>query len=210
LIIQLFCDTTTSASLVLKEVGSYEIMVKAVDDNNVVSEKIIDIFMAEKFVNESSLDKTVSYIGDSITINGAASGGFSSYTYAYYYKVKNASSWTPIGEEYTTAQTASINTDTTGQYQVLVKVKDSNEKIEEKQLSYTVYDKLLNDSTISKTKLYLGDSLSMKAVSSGGMGSKKYTYCYKLKTDLSWTTIGKTQQLHRLRLLRRHLETMNS
>ncbi len=130
-------------------------------------------------------------IGDSITINGAASGGFSSYTYAYYYKVKNASSWTPIGEEYTTAQTASINTDTTGQYQVLVKVKDSNEKIEEKQLSYTVYDKLLNDSTISKTKLYLGDSLSMKAVSSGGMGSKKYTYCYKLKTDLSWTTIGK-------------------
>jgi len=47
-------------------------------------------------VNNSSLASTTITAGNSLTMKGAAAGGTSPYQYAYYYKLKSASSWTTV------------------------------------------------------------------------------------------------------------------
>ena len=68
-------------------------------------------------------------------MTGAASGGTSPYTYAFYYKRSENSSWKTIGTEFGTATTAKLTPTTSTSYDLKIVVKDKTGKTAEKTFS---------------------------------------------------------------------------
>ena len=76
-------------------------------------------------------------------------------------------------------------------YNVLVKVKDSSGKIAEKTFTVNVFDALKNNSTVSSENIGLGDTVTIKAKATGGVGSYSYAVYYKKASAENWTTLQK-------------------
>jgi len=53
-----------------------------------------------------------------------------------------------------------------------------------------VYDDLVNNSTVNKTSLKVGDTLTITGNANGGTGSYKYAFYYQRTTASSWQTLG--------------------
>lgn len=65
--------------------------------------------------------------GDTVTFNGAASGGTSPYTYSFYYRASGSNEWTAKAEDSSTAtatQTITVTTQTAYEFKLVV--KDAN------------------------------------------------------------------------------------
>ena len=58
-------------------------------------------------------------------MKGAASGGTSPYSYAFYYKKSSSSSWSVSGTEYGTATSGSFTPSSAGTYNAKVTVMDT-------------------------------------------------------------------------------------
>ena len=139
-------------------------------------------------VNNSKLSATSIALGKSITATAAATGGTGSYKYAFFYKQKSQSAWTKA-KDYSTTKSVTITPAKATKYEVCIKVKDSNGTEAKKYIDFEVKNSpLTNNSTVSATKITLGNSLTAKGAASGGTTPYKYAYYYKQKSQSSWTT----------------------
>ncbi|MGN0469434.1 MAG: leucine-rich repeat protein, partial [Acutalibacteraceae bacterium] len=184
-------DYSSAASFVFKpeSTGTYKICVKIKDSNNVETEQIFTLTVNVPLTNKSTISKTTITQGDSITLKAVAAGGTSPYTYAFTVKHSTASSWTTL-KAYNTTSSKSWVPAKTGTYEVCAKVKDSNGTEVKKFFTLTVKAApLTNKSTISKTTITQGDSITLKAVAAGGMSPYTYAFTVKHSTASSWTTL---------------------
>ncbi|MDD6490107.1 MAG: leucine-rich repeat domain-containing protein [Clostridia bacterium] len=140
-------------------------------------------------VNKSTISSTAITLGNTVTLKGSATGGVAPYQYAFLVKHSTATKWTTI-TSYSTTSTKVWQPTKTGTYQVDVKIKDANGVAVSKFFTLTVYDKsvLLNNSTISKTTISKGDSITLTGKATGGTSPYKYAYYYKKISDTIWKT----------------------
>ena len=119
-------------------------------------------------VNNSTVSSTSVSVGDKVTLTAKASGGTAPYTYALLYKKSTSSTWSKIGEKYGTTSTGSFKPSKAVDYDVQINVKDSTGKIKSKTFSINVSPALTNTSTVSATKVSVGEKVTLNASATGG------------------------------------------
>ena len=149
--------------------------------------KLVDV---EELRNNSTISSTQLNLGDTLKINGAASGGSGEYKYAFYYKQASTTGWRVIGELYGTATTATLKPSYLTEYDIMIRVKDSTNKMVSKTFKVTVSEELKNNSTISTTQLIRGETLTLTGAAEGGSGEYKYAFYYKQASTTGWREIG--------------------
>ncbi len=162
--------------------------VKATATVTVTSTPVTDL------TNKSKVSSTSITKGNSVTVTCAASGGSGGYTYAVYYKKASSSSFT-TAQAYSSTKTVTVtpNPTETTDYTIRTKVKDSDGTVKTKDFTVTVTVEntaLKNTSTISTTAFDLGSSATIKGSSTGGTGTKTYSFSYKLTSAASYTLIS--------------------
>ena len=135
--------------------------------------------------NNSKISSTTVTLGKSITLTGAASGGTSPYTYAYYYKKSSQSSWTTV-KDFSSTTSVSITPASATTYDVCIKVKDKTGTVEKKYFKLTMAPASLT-MKISATTINLGETVTA-SVSGNNSGVYKFAYYYKQKAQSNWTT----------------------
>lgn len=173
-----YFDYTISA------IGAYQIKVRVQDSFGATAEKILDLTVKSgSLVNNSSLSSAAVNYGDSITISGKAYGGTGSYKYAFYYKKSTSSVYQNLGTEFGSDTSVVLKPAAMGLYHIKAVVMDSSGNKSEKIFELNVKKPaLVNNSTISATKIYLGDTVTIRAYSTGGEGGNQYAYEYKKTT----------------------------
>ena len=139
-----------------------------------------------EFVNDSTVSASSITLGNSVTINGKASGGTSPYTYKFEAKHSTSSSYHVI-KDFSSTETTSWLPGKTGTYTVRITVKDKAGKTASKTFTLTVKSELQNNSKISATSIKLGSSVKVTGSATGGTAPYKYSYYYKKSTSSSWT-----------------------
>ena len=171
--------------------GTYGVRVYIKDANGdeIIRECSFAVVSALK--NTSTLSAATIKKGDSVTITGAATGGKSPYTFAYYYNTESNQTWKTIAD-FTSATEQTFKPSYTGKYNVKVIVKDTTGATAEKVMTLTVDSStpLKNLSTISATSVPKKTTVTMTAVATGGTAPYTYSYYYKKSTSSSYTRIG--------------------
>lgn len=141
--------------------------------------------VSQQLVNNSQLSATSIKPGDTIKVIAAAEGGSGSYRYQVLYKQKAQTKWTTV-QAYDENTTVTFKPASATEYDVCVKVKDSNGTEAKKYFTVSVTNQLRNISTISQTEIKLGETVTVNAAASGGDGGYKYAVYYKEKSESKW------------------------
>ena len=169
-----------------KTVTEYVIRVKAKDKIGNIANLDFNIKVNEKLVNASKLSATSIDIGQSVTVTASAKGGTAPFTYAVFYKKTSESKWTKK-QDFTSNTKVSITPSAAADYDICVKVKDSQGTIEKKYMTLTVNKAVENKSTISADTIKCGNSVTVKCHAAGGSGFYNYAVYYKKESESKWT-----------------------
>ncbi len=137
--------------------------------------------------NRSTISSFDINLGDTITIEGSASGGKASYQYEYSYRATSEKSYTVI-KNYSTSTSVSFKPSKTEAYKILIKVRDLGGSVVEKYYDITV-KAASNNSTISTSTVKLGNSITIKGDVKGNCAPYQYLYQYRYSSDSKYTTI---------------------
>lgn len=182
--------TTTTQSLKLSTVGTYNVKISIKDKSGKTSDKIFTVVCAAELKNNSTVSATNITPGTTVTITGKASGGAGSYKYSFAYKKKSASTWTQIGTEFGTASTATFKPTAADTYNVRIIVKDKNNTTVTKTFEVVSASTLQNTSSISASSVKPNQTVTLTAKASGGSGKYTYSFAYKKSSASTWTTIN--------------------
>ncbi len=182
-------STAASKSFTPRAAGAYVLRVNVKDSTGKSVCKDINLTVRSVLKNTSSISTTKTIVNTPVKLAGKASGGFSPYTYAYYYKKSDESSWTKLAG-YSTAASKSFTSRAAGAYVLRVNVKDSTGKSVCKDINLTVRSVLKNTSSISTTKTIVNTPVKLAGKASGGFSPYTYSYYYKKSGDRSWTNIA--------------------
>lgn len=142
---------------------------------------------SSSLTNNSKISTSSITLGNSVLLTASAAGGTSGYTYAFYYKKPNASSWNTL-KNYSSAKTMPLKPSMTGSYQICIKVKDGNGSIAKKYFTLTVKSAgLRNTSTLSASSITLGNSILVNGSAKGGASGYTYACYYKKSSSTEWT-----------------------
>ena len=143
-----------------------------------------------ELVNESTVSDTVVTLGNSITINGAASGGTAPYSYRYYYKKSSKTDWIAISGS---GSSAAFKPGSAVDYDIKVTAEDASGSSKDKEFTVSVVNissNLTNNSTVSSTNVELGETVTISGAASGGTAPYKYAFYYKKSSKTDWNTLG--------------------
>ena len=141
-------------------------------------------------VNTSEISSIAIKLGTTFTVTSSAIGGTGDYEYAVFYKKIDSTKWT-TAQNFSDNSTVKIKPAKAVKYDVLVKVKDSSGKIAEKTFTVDVYETLKNTSTVVSENIGFGDTVTVKAKSTGGLGGCTYAVYYKKASAEKWSTLQK-------------------
>jgi len=147
---------------------------------------VVPLNAVQKLTNNSTISSTLISKGETLTVNAQAGGGQGGYTYAVLYRKKTDKDWT-VRQGYKDNATIIVKPAKDTDYDVCVKVKDISGTIAKKFFEIKVNPKLQNDSAISKTTIRQGDTVTVTAKGTGGVGNYTYAVLYKKQSDKSWT-----------------------
>ena len=176
--------STDYKKVFIYETDKHTIGLKADKDNDGTYET--DITNIPVLENNSYLSSTNIKYGSSVTVTASGRGGAGSLQYAVLCKKQSETKWT-VKQDYSANTTVSVTSDKATDYDICVKVKDADGNIQKKYFTLNVYEALANKSSISDTSVSIGNTVTVHASATGGMGNYTYAALYKKKTDTKWT-----------------------
>ena len=173
-------SSDTTASFKPSSEGRYELMIKVKDSKGSIAKKVFRV-VAEKndIVNRSTVSASQVRVGQSVTLRGAASGGSGKYQFAYYYKKKGMKSWATI-KNYSSSTSVPFTPLSAEEYELMIKAKDTEARVEKKVFRLKATRSLKNNSTISSGRIARGTTAIIRGNADGGSGEYQYAfYCRK-------------------------------
>ena len=164
-------------SVVFSTAGTYSVRVKAKDNSGKTVSEEFTVKAVKALVNSSKMASTKITLGANATVFCKATGGEAAYTYAVSYRMSGTEAWTSV-QSFKSTDKVRFAPKTAGDYEVLVKVKDANGKIAQKQLSFTAVEKLVNKSALSSSNAKVDKSVKIKLAAKGGEGYYTYFVSY--------------------------------
>lgn len=137
--------------------------------------------------NTSTVSSGSITLGQYVTVKASASGGSGGCTFALQYINKDKDTSWKLKRYYSSYPTINFKPTETGNYYLYVKAKDSSGTVVGKRFALKVYPDVVNKSTVSKSEIYLGDTVTVNARASGGAGGNTYAVLYKKSSDSSWS-----------------------
>ena len=131
-----FSAETTASFKPLKDTD-HDICVKVKDSTGKVEQIFSSVKVYPKFVNSSKIASNSIKLGQTVSILAVANGGSGEYEYAFYYKKAQDESWTAINE-FGRCLRAEFTPKKATAYDICVKIKDSNGRVEKKYFTLTV------------------------------------------------------------------------
>jgi len=180
----------TSVTLYPSYASAYNIQIKVKDSSGKVSTKTYIVNVKEGLKNSSAISAKTAYVGDKVTVTGAATGGAGSCKYAFYYKQHSKTSWTLKSAEFGSDTSVDIYPAYAAAYDIMVKAKDNDGKIVSKTMTLDVKPTLKNNSKVSSASVYKGSKLTVTGAATGGAGSCKYAFYFRQKGKTEWTLKG--------------------
>ena len=174
--------TVSGGKITAKGVGTATITAKT--SNGKTASCKVTVY--NPLTNNSKISATSVTLGTALKVTCSSTGGTGTKQYAVWYKQSTVSTWTKA-RDYATGTTITFTPKHTGKYDVSVKVKDAKGTIKQKSFTVTVNDVLKNTSSLSATAITKGKSVTVKASSTGGLGTKQYAVWYKQSTVSTWT-----------------------
>ena len=149
------------------------------------------VFVSVKEIKElnnlSEISSDTLTLGKTVTVNAKADDGAGEYLYQVLYKQKTQSKWT-IAQNYDTNAEVTFKPAKAVDYDVCVKVKDSNGTVVKKFFDVKVNAKLANTSALSAENIVIGQKVTANCLATGGMGGYQYQVLYKQTSQNKWTT----------------------
>ena len=137
-------------------------------------------------ISKLSADRIV--LGQSVTVNCAAEGSSSPFTFAVYYKQELQKTWTRV-QNYSSKKTVTITPKRSDCfYYIRVSAKNADGVVCTKEFGLYVCSKLQNLSSISSDVISKGETVTIYPDYTGGMGySAQFAVFYKQRSQTSWT-----------------------
>ena len=160
---KVYKNYSTASSVVITPAfsGTYEICIKAKDSYGTIVKDYFTVNVKE-LLNNSTLSKTEAKIGETVRIDGSASGGNGSYSYAYYLQEPGSSSWKTL-KNFSATKAVEFKVDKIGKYNICVKIKDITGIVAKKYFELEAFDgtniaaeitaRIINDSMSSVDKI---------------------------------------------------------
>ena len=150
-------------------------------------DKFTDI--TEPLINNSIVSKTTLTLSETVTVTARASGGTAPYQYSIVFRNASSQYWT-VAQDYDTKTVLTLKPEAAGTFEINVRARDASGNVVSKILSVIVEAPaaLANTSTLSKTSISLGDSLTVTAKATGGKAPYTYGVYYKKASSEKWTT----------------------
>ncbi len=167
-------------------VGNYTLQIKAKDSRGTVVISSFRLTVVEPIANTSTVSKDTIILGESVTITASSTGGVEPSQYAFSVK-DTAGNWTVI-KDYSADTSCTYEPPVSGDYTIMVRAKDKRGAVSDKEFALKVVDPLTNSSTISAQKIVIGNSVTLTAVSTGGLSPVQYAYVVKDNSG-KWTVI---------------------
>ncbi len=127
----------TAVSIKPAKATDYDICVKVRDSSGTVEKKYFVVSVYDVLKNTSTVSATQINLGSTVSVKASATGGAGNYTYAVYYKKQSDTKWI-VKQDFSKNTAASIKPAKAVNYDICVKVKDSNGNIEKKYFELTV------------------------------------------------------------------------
>ncbi len=118
----------------------YDFAVKVQDKNGRLSVKEFSVKVYSKLKNTSAVSSAEAEPGETVTVNGAASGGKAGYTYSLMYKAKTDSAWS-VAQSRSTVSSMTFTPETEGTYTLCAIVRDAKNTAVKKYFNLTVSKK---------------------------------------------------------------------
>ena len=168
----------------------YDVCAKVKDESGTVVKKYFTFnVISPELVNTSKVLAESILQGETVKISATGRGGTAPYTFAVYTKLKDKTSWTTT-QDFNKNSTVSFKPAAAGEYDICVKVKDSEGEVVNKYFTLKVELNELKDlSTLSADKVVVGEEVTVNAAAKGGIGSYTYGVYYKQTSQSKWTTV---------------------
>ena len=128
-------------------------------------------------------------VNEPITINCAAQGGYGDYVYTVQYydaAIEDNDKWVQADTEVVDENTLTFTPETFGQYRLRLTVKDSHRQAKYSYSNIIVKSQpLVNNMTVDRTAINLGQSFNIACAAEGGTGN--YVYAVQYKVNGNWT-----------------------
>ncbi len=183
-------NSTSTRTLSITTVAEYDVRIVIRGADGVEASKSFRLTVYAVLTNKSTLSAENVYAGTKVTMNGAASGGTSPYTYAFYYKRNTNTKWVTLGTEFSSETSVSFTPKSAAVFDVRIVVKDSRGTTAEKVFTLTVKGALSNTSKLSASRIASGNALTITAAASGGNAPYTYNCYYKRASASSWNQAG--------------------
>ena len=130
---------STNDTIVVKpaKATDYDVCVKVKNGTGKIVKKFFEVKVNAKLKNTSTISATTIKKGDTVTLNGSATGGMGGYTYAVLYKKKAETKWT-TRQGYKDNSEILVRPYTNTDYDICIKVKDNDGTIAKKYFTVTV------------------------------------------------------------------------
>ena len=170
-------------------IGTYDICVKVKDTAGTTVKNYFTLTVTNSTLeNSSSISSESIAFGETLVLNGIATGGVGDYSYAYYYKKSTSKNWTTI-KSFSAVNSVQFKPSLVGQYSICIKTKDKSGTVQNQYFTVEVQSTLENHSCVIKDSIILGESVNLMGVADEGSGSYQYAYYYKKTSVTNWTTL---------------------
>ncbi len=177
----------TTVAVTPKAATDYEIKVSAKDKLGNINEQVFNVTVKLPFANITEVKDSIAF-GESLMIHAEGQGGTGQYQYAVQYKKASTSKWTTV-QNYSENADIKVTPKAQTEYDICVKVKDSDGTIDKKFYKLSVTAKLSNVSVLSAEEIRFGDTVTTFNKGEGGTVPYTYAVYYRKAGTTKWTTM---------------------
>ena len=150
----------------------------------------IPFTIRKAFINTSVLYPECVVYKETLTVESSSTGGAEPYTYAYYIKRGGSDKWIRLAD-YSAQSVLEYTPNYITDYELKVKIKDSNGHISEKTLSFTVKANLDLRCTLSSDEIKKSSVIRVTAETDSDAQDLNFRYYIRKTGEKKWITIDK-------------------